>query len=773
MTRLAVLAGFGHTVSTPPASILWTDITQYVDVANSGVTIGRGASDEIADIEASTCGLALDNLDGRFTPGRAASPYFPNVRKNTPLRVAVISAVKNLLVNPGFESGVSAWVSSGTPSRATSATHVQDGAQAMLITWGAVASQTMTSPTVYGLDIGQRYTFSAYVWVPAGAAPVRLTVADVTTGAQNTVFDAFQRLTISWTATSTSHQVRVGAIGTPAAGDLAWIDACQIEEGSAATAYDSNGARQHERFWGMVNEWPVDWSGLLSTVTVTATDLFKRLSTQPALRSMLAEEILADGARAYYPLNEGAGTTSAGDLSASGVAALARLQSGSGGTLEFSEGSAPPETGDSAPLFTPASATAGKYLRAELGPAFTTAAAAGADLIIEAWFATSTQGRNIVTVHDPYDGNYLILYLQAGTGYLAVESRDATVTSPVTTIVGGSNLADGEQHHVLFNTETKAVYLDGSPIGIYSAIVTAVDAVRLVVGASHNGLNLWSGSISHVALYANHALSTSQLADHREAGMSGYAGESASARISRLARYAGVGSVTTIGAAFDLVASQGAGGATALEQMRTIARTESAQLFADKDSYGLTLMSRDVRYNPTPEYTIAYADLLTDQVRLSDDDQKLVNIVVASRTGGATQRVINQASIDAYGPKERPLDLLKMSDNSVLDAANWIISRYADPPPELREVPVEAYSLGPSAYRSLLFLGLSGVVQITGLPDQATASEQTVYIDGYTETIKRGEHLMSWHVSRSFNDAVWVLDDPTYSVLGTTTRLAY
>src|SRR3546814_14621080 len=101
----------------------------------------------------------------------------------------------------------------------------------MKITWGAVASQTLTSPVIYGLDSGTQYTFSAYVWVPTGDAPVRLTVADVTTGAQNTLFDQFQRLTVSWTATSTSHRVRVGAIGTPASGAVVWLDAAQIATG--------------------------------------------------------------------------------------------------------------------------------------------------------------------------------------------------------------------------------------------------------------------------------------------------------------------------------------------------------------------------------------------------------------------------------------------------------------------------------------------------------------------------------------------------------------
>src|SRR3546814_20612945 len=122
----------------------------------------------------------------------------------------------------------------------------------MKITWGAVASQTLTSPVIYGLDSGTQYTFSAYVCVPTGDAPVRLTVADVTTGAQNTLFDQFQRLTVSWTATSTSHRVRVGAIGTPAAGDVVWVGAVQIAPGGSAPALTSNGPPVPPPFFGLI-----------------------------------------------------------------------------------------------------------------------------------------------------------------------------------------------------------------------------------------------------------------------------------------------------------------------------------------------------------------------------------------------------------------------------------------------------------------------------------------------------------------------------------------
>jgi hypothetical protein len=48
------------------------------------------------------------------------------------------------------------------------------------------------------------------------------------------------------------------------------------------------------------------------------TDLFKRLNRQPALRSMLTEEIIEQTPTVYYPLTEDSASTSAGDMSGNG-----------------------------------------------------------------------------------------------------------------------------------------------------------------------------------------------------------------------------------------------------------------------------------------------------------------------------------------------------------------------------------------------------------------------------------------------------------------------
>ncbi|MEV0227976.1 hypothetical protein [Nonomuraea sp. NPDC050786] len=69
----------------------WTNITPYVRVEQT-VRITRGRGDEQTEIRPGIMSLTLNNTDGRFTPGNAASPYYPNVKKGRPIRCRVVHA---------------------------------------------------------------------------------------------------------------------------------------------------------------------------------------------------------------------------------------------------------------------------------------------------------------------------------------------------------------------------------------------------------------------------------------------------------------------------------------------------------------------------------------------------------------------------------------------------------------------------------------------------------------------------------------------------------
>lgn len=761
MTRLSVGAAFGYSITA--SSPVWTDITPYVDIAGAGVTINRGASDELSETQPGTCTLTLNNEDGRFSPGLASSPYYPNVLKNVPIRVRVVTTAKNLVTNPSFESGLSDWSQTASPTVVQNNTHVQHGSQAMRVTWGAPSGQAVFT-VLYGLDIGETYTASAYVWVPVGAPSVEIHIDGMAAGTASSTTDAFQRLSYPFTATATTHTLVVEVVGTPTPGTQVWIDAVQVEEGSTASTFDSDGAQVHARFYGMVNEWPVRWEGLASSVSITCTDLFKWLGNQPELQPMLVNEVLLDDPIAYYPLSEPADATSAGDLAGtSSVGTLAVTQVGSGGTIEFGAGEGP--TG-AAPVFTPVSSSVGKYLSADLGPNFVDANASFRARV-ECWFSTSTTNRVLLSLASTDNSTRAVFLLESGTGKLAIEKEQGGL-GLITTVFATPNLADGQLHYLLYHEFANELTIDGTT---YTTAAGNGPDLRLLTVGGYANNRLWSGTIAHLALYVR-SVTTAELTPHQTTGTTGHVGEDADDRLSRLASYVGL-TVSTSGSTFDGMASQAMLGRQPLEHLREVERTESGKLLASRSAAELEFQSRDVRYNPTPAVSIEYADLDTGGVEMADDDQRMVNTVVASRPGGATQRIVDQTARDTYGPKQVDLELFKDSDLSVTDAANWIVSRYADPPPELRSVPLEASTLDLADYRALLAADVSTVFEVTSMPDEAPSSTQTVTIEGYAETITQAQHKLTCHTSRALTDTVWVLDSSSYSQLDSTTRLAY
>lgn len=64
----------------------WTDVTRYVRT-EPGISIEHWRGEEDSETQASRCSLTLMNNDGRFTPENTASPYYPNVKRNRPIRV--------------------------------------------------------------------------------------------------------------------------------------------------------------------------------------------------------------------------------------------------------------------------------------------------------------------------------------------------------------------------------------------------------------------------------------------------------------------------------------------------------------------------------------------------------------------------------------------------------------------------------------------------------------------------------------------------------------
>jgi hypothetical protein len=625
---------------------------------------------------------------------------------------------------------------------------------------------------VTGLVAAQQYTASAYVWVPAGARPASLSVVGISAGAASTVNGDWQRITYTFTATATSHTLQVVPSGYPQYGKQLWVDGVQVQEGASATGWSALDAGQlHTRFWGLVSQWPVRFVGLNSKVTITASDVLSVLSrADEQMRPMLINEVLLWGPNAYYPMDEDSSATSAGDASGlTGPQSLAIVQSGAGGTIAFGAGTAPLGL-SGAPLFTPASASAGKYLRASLGDS-ANGASFTEEMVIEAWFSTSTAGRNILSVHSADKSTYLIIYLASATGYLTIESKTPGVAAQTATF-NATSLADGQLHHVLFSGAGGSVYLDGAITSPTGSVLDMTDIATLTVGASQNGSNLWSGSISSVAVYFDSSIPLVDLADHYECGTTGHAGETADERAFRLVSYTGLG-FADVGTFSTGIAEQAALGSTCLTHLQDVERTESGKLYASRSNPTVVLQGRSVRYNPASALSIVYADYEPDDFTLGYDTQKVANTLTLTRPGGATQRMVHAVSKAARGPIGRTVDTLCTTDLIVTDLGNWLLQRYATPSLELRGIRIEAYTMGLGIYRTLMAVDISTVITVTTMPSQAPSSSMSATVEGWSEDISINQHRLQFHTSKPVTDNVWVLDDAAYSVLGSTTRLAY
>lgn len=782
MTRVSVQVGIGHAANDDLGAEDWTDVTEWVDIQTSGIGITWGAEDEKQQTQTGTCSLVLDNQAGRFT--HPTSPT--RLRKKTPLQVLVtVPLGPNLLETTSIETDTGEWSERADDLPAgfdLDATHAHSGTQSMLVQWAPSGTGGIMQQGVYGLTIGEQYTASAYVWVDPGNPAVRLQVAG-TMGAVSAVTGAWTRISVAWTAAAGSHLIEFTTGTTsPAFGAQAWLDDAQVEEGAAATVFDATPAVVSDRFYGAIASLPMSWKGLQPIITVTASDLFAWLSRQPALQPMLIEETLLTQPIVYYPLSEAEGATSAGDISGYARPALVATQVGVGGATTFGQGVGPSTDGLSTPLFAPVSATAGVVLTADMGRALD-ATDVGASFVFECWFSTTTKGRVIMAWQglDPIAFDNSAVFLLDGTsGALVMETRDGG--NLTTTTVATGNLADGGVHHLVYEDRQgvlgsgQYVMIDGTAHSLASAVNQRTGLRRLTVGG-YNSNRLWSGSISHVALYMvdfNPGLDQGDFTRHYEAGTTAFDGEPADDRMGRLAAYSGLG-LDSFGV-FSDIAQQGQLGQNALSHMRDVESTESGKLFCSRSGPWLEFQSRTIRYNPVPAISLSWPDTETDSNTWADDDQKLINDATGSRPGGATQRVTDQASVATYGPyppSGGDLTVLKTTDSEVVDALTWTVSRYADPPPELRQLTVEAYSMPATDYVALLGAGISTVIGVTDLPPDAVAPATTVLIEGCAETITQARHTLGFHTSAAATDTVWVLDDPAYSVLGTSTRLAY
>lgn len=96
---------FDADLSAPSESWTWTNMGDYVDgvhtrprLLNQTVEIANGRREESRLADPSSIEVLLGNGDGALTPRNPASPYYPGLKRGTPLRVKVQAGLPHLLL---------------------------------------------------------------------------------------------------------------------------------------------------------------------------------------------------------------------------------------------------------------------------------------------------------------------------------------------------------------------------------------------------------------------------------------------------------------------------------------------------------------------------------------------------------------------------------------------------------------------------------------------------------------------------------------------------
>lgn len=195
-------------------------------------------------------GVAMDAAGvPLFSEGGTVTSLY-SVRENQP-------NVKNLVPNPDFETNTTGWGTTNTTLTRDNA-HSKFGLWAAKLVAVAAGQQYINYPTVAtlsGATAGLHYTASAWIYATGGMIGKQGFIqlnetggagATASMGTTNaTLVAGWNHLVISGTVVNndrTGLEVRVGEPTTGAAiGDTIWVDGVQIEAGTSATSFVSQG----------------------------------------------------------------------------------------------------------------------------------------------------------------------------------------------------------------------------------------------------------------------------------------------------------------------------------------------------------------------------------------------------------------------------------------------------------------------------------------------------------------------------------------------------
>lgn len=710
----------GNPAADPGAWGIEEDISGYVRypgaLGGQAVTYSAGRQDEASRVDFGQMALTLANTDGRFSTANVLGPWWGKLERGCPIRLGVVSGrdsfTRTVASGWGTSETDNPWGTSGTATdwsvtggvAGVAITAANSGriavfgsaqAQDCDIEVTVAAAAGMATGASYGGGPNLRYSDTSnsvrvrLEFNVAGNVTLRVTkiVAGANTqlGVLNPVpastYTAGQRWKVraqadgdtirakawpeagtepaAWMVTATETQLRGSAVG---------IYAVRSDLNTNVTfptvTFDDMIVTAFE-FTGSVVEWPVRWdtTGRNSWAPIKAAGILRRLgkAKNGSLQSPLRRQLASYNPTGYWPLEDGASSTSFASVVAGQRPAAFRDARPAADTSLAGGGPAPTITAVGGSI-------SGLTRKPQNGTGFaamflsrTPSPPAGPSRYRLARFYTS---RGAIVRWDilfnatdifaeGYDADGTLVVNQSGVVSL---DWDQWVAWQLETQVVGGNTNWALTLHQVGSVSYGG--LSGSYAGatnslIYSFSIGGVDVGHLV-GASF--AHVWLGPNTLPFVTNSFSLVSS-----------GYAGELASDRIRRVGAEAGIPVTIEPGTSEPLGPQRGA---RALDVIRAAEEADLGILY--ERGNGLGYRPRSARYNQTVLMALSVAaGQIAEPPEPADDDQRVKNSITVSRDGGSSYTYRDEAHIARQGEYQDSATLNVETDEVLPHQAAW------------------------------------------------------------------------------------------------------
>lgn len=803
-----------------------------VSLNSAGVTTqawagSRGRQYELGTAEAGTLTVALNDPLEIANPINTSSPWNSGASLLLPYRCiqrygwwnpATSSTAGNLMnstntppggtvaFDPSFETTV-AW----TSSFGTSATRTQSSAQAFNGTKSCAVVLTATGDRAGALlwtVPNVRYTLSVYVFVPAtytvtlefGQYSPSITTYGTATSSTT---GAWQRLTITAVATNAVSYWRIKSGTAPGFPFTTYVDACQVELASTASAFATTGPTRYIRHTGYIERYPQTWvnKGFRGVKPLEAVDALSVLSRTVIHQSYQAT-VLADSPTLYAPLNETAfpqvvqrplggqlfsGYTQLGGTYGSVNFGGDRFPDNSGAVVVTQQNADPDISGD--PTFL-----------TYLGTRFGTASVSPQGCTFELWIKF-VQGVIYLGAAPMDDGESTIgevtgtlrglhVYTAGGRAFFHYADPNGN-TSALRFWPGWSGWPDGQWHHL-------AIILPGSSNtqGWGDGVLGSTAAMGFTPSASISVENVYASTttyfgdhssqvaVANMAVYPT-ALNSTQLAAHYQRGI-GYLGEKSGTRAARLlAAYWSSTGYTAATGYVSMAPDFSYDTRSMLDVLQEISATENGFVYAN-GAGRVVFEDRSTRYaSQTSTATLGNGagQLHYEDLEYDYDPTYVYSQTNLSRPGNSGYPIkTNATSLTRYGQRILQATLQVNSDFDLDQANVFYLNRYALPggapgsgtAPRVRKVTLNP-ATDPTLWTFCLTVELSQRVTVAFTTSTGLAMSGQYYVEKIDEAgdPKEGTYTVDLQLSPVFVSSAWILGDSTYGVLGTTTVPVY